>query len=155
ITSKFSNQNRLDIPISSIPTPSIPNVLSSLDSAVLAISSAVTNAANTAANSVGDIAAVALGLLSQLLSAFDNFKPSPANVLDGGKDIIEMNGFTFVFQYKAYFKSSIDRINVNEVESTVRVRNLNIEGIRKEEFDIGFLVILKCTRVRKIAFQIA
>ncbi|CAG8843246.1 16782_t:CDS:1, partial [Racocetra persica] len=47
------------------------------------------------------------------------------------------------------------RINVNEVESTVRVGNLDIEGIRKGEFDTGFLVVLKCTHVRKIAFQIA
>ncbi|CAG8839858.1 9554_t:CDS:2, partial [Gigaspora margarita] len=46
-------------------------------------------------------------------------------------------------------------INVTEVESTVRVVNLDIEGIRKEEFDAGFLVVLKCTRVRKIAFKIA
>ncbi|RIB24346.1 histidine kinase-like ATPase [Gigaspora rosea] len=49
--------------------------------AVSAVSSAVTDVAQTAANSAGDIAAVAPGLLSQLLSAFDNFKPrSPANV---------------------------------------------------------------------------
>ncbi|CAG8833008.1 32758_t:CDS:2, partial [Gigaspora margarita] len=76
--------------------------------------------------------------------------------VDGGKDIvIEVNGFTFVFQCKAYFKSSIDRINVTEVESTVRVGNLDVEGIRKGEFDARFLVVLKCTRVRKIAFQIA
>ena len=33
--------------------------------------------------------------------------------------------------------------------------NLDVEGIRKGEFDAGFLVVLKCTRVRKIAFQIA
>ncbi|KAF0516116.1 hypothetical protein F8M41_017175 [Gigaspora margarita] len=45
---------------------------------------------------------------------------------DGGKDIaIGVNRFTFVFQCKEYFKSSIDMINVNEVESTVRVGNLN------------------------------
>ncbi|CAG8509647.1 9563_t:CDS:2, partial [Racocetra persica] len=75
---------------------------------------------------------------------------------DSGKDIvIEVNGFTFVFQYKAYFKRSIDRINVNKVESTVRVGNLDVEGIRKGEFDAGFLIVLKCTCVKKIAFQIA
>ncbi|RIB07034.1 hypothetical protein C2G38_2215581 [Gigaspora rosea] len=74
ITGKSSNQNHLDIPIPSIPTPSIPNVPSSVEPAVSAVSSAVTDAANTAANTAGDIAA--------LLSAFDNFKPrSPtANV---------------------------------------------------------------------------
>ncbi|CAG8564926.1 8959_t:CDS:1, partial [Racocetra fulgida] len=82
ITGKSSNQNRLDIPIPSIPTSSIPNVPSSVEPAVSAVSSAVTDAANTAANTAGDIAAVASGLLTQLLSAFDNFKPrSPtANV---------------------------------------------------------------------------
>ncbi|CAG8837576.1 28475_t:CDS:2, partial [Racocetra persica] len=59
ITSKSSNQNRLDILIPSIPTPSIPNVLSNIEPAVSAVSSAVTNAANTASNTAGDIAAVA------------------------------------------------------------------------------------------------
>ncbi|CAG8628682.1 3138_t:CDS:2, partial [Racocetra persica] len=81
ITGKFSNKNRLDIPIPSILTSSIPNVLSSLDSAVLAVSSTITDAANTATNSARDIAAVAPSLLSQLLSAFDNFKPrNSANI---------------------------------------------------------------------------
>ncbi|CAG8526575.1 12752_t:CDS:2 [Dentiscutata heterogama] len=57
ITGKSSNQNRLDIPIPSIPTLSIPNVPSSIELAVLAISSAITDAANTAANTARDIAA--------------------------------------------------------------------------------------------------
>ncbi|CAG8456325.1 2028_t:CDS:2 [Gigaspora margarita] len=82
ITGKSLNQNRLEIPIPSIPTPSISNVPSSIEPAVSAFSSAITNGANTAANTAKDIAAIAPGLLSQLLSAFDNFKPrSPtANV---------------------------------------------------------------------------
>ncbi|CAG8823162.1 37307_t:CDS:2, partial [Gigaspora margarita] len=58
---------------------------------------------------------------------------------NGGKDIvIGVNRFTFVFQCKEYFKSSIDMINVNEVESNVRMGNLNAKGIRKREFDTEF-----------------
>ncbi|CAG8452247.1 15434_t:CDS:2 [Dentiscutata heterogama] len=80
ITGKYLNKKRLDIPILSIPTPSIPGV----EPAVSAISSAVINAANTAANTAtntaGEIAAVAPGLLSKLLSAFDNFKPRSSTV---------------------------------------------------------------------------
>ncbi|KAF0508953.1 hypothetical protein F8M41_018639 [Gigaspora margarita] len=76
ITGKSSNQKCLDIPISLIPTSSIP---SSVEPAISAISSAVIDAtntaANTAANTASEIAAMALGLLSELLSAFDNFKP--------------------------------------------------------------------------------
>ncbi|CAG8658694.1 4716_t:CDS:2 [Gigaspora margarita] len=93
ITDKSSNQKCLDIPISSIPTPSIPNVLSSVKAAVSAVSSAVIDAsntaANTAANTAREIAVAAPGLLSELLSAFDNFKPrSPtANFVDIGSQI--------------------------------------------------------------------
>ncbi|CAG8575918.1 15128_t:CDS:2 [Dentiscutata erythropus] len=85
ITAKSSsNQKRLDIPTPSIPTPSIPDIPSSVEPAVSAVSSDVTNAANTAASTAADIAAKAPGLLSELLSAFDNFKPrSPTANISG------------------------------------------------------------------------
>ncbi|CAG8615493.1 15706_t:CDS:1, partial [Dentiscutata heterogama] len=52
-------------------TLSIPNISSNIELTVSAISSAITNAANTATNTARDIATIAPGLLSQLLSAFD------------------------------------------------------------------------------------
>ncbi|CAG8634932.1 4613_t:CDS:2 [Gigaspora margarita] len=75
ITGKSSKQKRLDIPTPSIPTPSIPNVPSSVQPVVSTVGGAVADAANTAVNTAGDIAAKAPGLLNDLLSAFDNFKP--------------------------------------------------------------------------------
>ncbi|CAG8490515.1 1670_t:CDS:2, partial [Dentiscutata heterogama] len=74
---------------------------------------------------------------------------------DGSKDIvIQVNGFTFVFQCKAYFKSSIDRISVTEVESTVRVGNSDVKDIRRGEFDARFLVVLKYNAESKILWWI-
>ncbi|CAG8608373.1 11474_t:CDS:2, partial [Racocetra persica] len=52
-----SNQNHLNI--LSIPTPSTPNISSSVEPAVLAFSSTVADAANTASNTARDIATVA------------------------------------------------------------------------------------------------
>ncbi|CAG8816172.1 20324_t:CDS:1, partial [Racocetra persica] len=52
ITGKYSNKKRLDIPISSISTPSIPSV----EPAVSAVSSTVIDAANTAVNTATNTA---------------------------------------------------------------------------------------------------
>ncbi|CAG8783689.1 45349_t:CDS:2 [Gigaspora margarita] len=61
------------------PTPSIPNVPSSVKPAVSAVSSAIIDAtntaANTAANTAREIAMIAPDLLSELLRSFNNFKP--------------------------------------------------------------------------------
>ncbi|CAG8844227.1 1762_t:CDS:1, partial [Gigaspora margarita] len=45
------------------------------------------------------------------------------------------------------------RINVNEVESTIRVGNTNIEGIRKGKFDAGILVGVLYNRIQNSAYN--
>ncbi|CAG8602666.1 10815_t:CDS:2 [Dentiscutata heterogama] len=97
ITGKSSNQKRLDIPTPSIPTPSIPDVPSSVEPAVSAVSGAVTGAANTAVNTAADIAAKAPGLLSQLLSAFDKFKPRTSSLLNTIACFFDLLLFVWVF----------------------------------------------------------
>ncbi|CAG8475169.1 35722_t:CDS:2 [Gigaspora margarita] len=45
--------------------------------------------------------------------------------------------------------------NINEVESTIRVGNTNIEGIRKGKFDAGVLVGVLKQRIQKSAYNTA
>ncbi|KAF0508955.1 hypothetical protein F8M41_018641 [Gigaspora margarita] len=66
----------------------VPSSSEITEPAISAISSAIIDAANTAADTMANtaekIATVALGLLFELLSAFDNFKPrSPTANLAG------------------------------------------------------------------------